>query len=37
VEELHAMNDGFIYLATRLCLIFAGLGALCIVDFLANG
>lgn len=31
------MNDGFVYIATRLCLIFTGLGALCIVDFLANG
>jgi len=31
------MNDGFIYLATRLCLIFCGLAVWCVVDWLANG
>ena len=37
MEEVRSTSDAFIYLATRLALIFSGLAGFCIVWHLANG
>jgi hypothetical protein len=37
MEEVRSTSGEFVYIATRVALIFSGLAMLCIVDFLANG